>query len=141
MVIDLRPAASASPLRIAMPHRIEQRGRNSVLTGSVLRSGHVSRARAGTAAALNVSAVRASELVSAVQAEPSGVEPALGSEIANVIVAQTPRASLTAISSAVSRQLGHRGAAGEASSLPMMRLASWLRPTPDNSTARLFRNS
>lgn len=51
----------------------------------------------------------------------------------------TPRASLSAISSAVSRHDGYRSAMGRASSLLMICLASWLRPTADISTARLFK--
>jgi hypothetical protein len=70
----------------------------------------------------------------------SGVDTAsAGSQIANIRGQDTPRASLTAISSAVSRHAGERRAAGKARRLPMICLASSLHPTADISTARLFK--
>jgi hypothetical protein len=78
--------------------------------------------------------------VSTGPAQDSGIETAsAGLQIANVSGQDTPRASLTAISSAVSRHVGYRPAIGRASSLLMICFASLLRPTADSSTARLLK--
>ncbi|HWX42494.1 MAG TPA: hypothetical protein VN345_15185 [Blastocatellia bacterium] len=78
--------------------------------------------------------------VSTAPAEDSGIETAsAGLQIANVSGQDTPRASLMAISSAVSRHVGYRPAIGRASSLLMICFASLLRPTADISTARLLK--
>jgi hypothetical protein len=84
--------------------------------------------------------VRVAGGVSTAPCEHSGIEIASAAlQIANVSGQDTPRASLVAISSAVSRQAGYRLAMGNARSLSMICLASLLRPTADISTARLFR--
>jgi hypothetical protein len=84
--------------------------------------------------------VRVAGGVSTAPAEHSGIETAsAGLQIANVSGQDSPRASLTAISSAVSSHAGDCLAVGRASSLLMICLASSLRPTADISTARLFR--
>jgi hypothetical protein len=84
--------------------------------------------------------VQAAGSVSTASAEASGVETTSdGLQMAKVSGQDTPRASLTAISSAVARHAVYRLAIGKASSPLTICLASSFRPTADISTARLLR--
>jgi hypothetical protein len=98
------------------------------------------RARSAAEAASTLGVVATGTPLVTGAGKASGVEAASGGlQIANVSGHDTPRASLMAISSPVSRHVGYRAAIDRPSSLLMIAFASLLRPTADISTARLLK--